>query len=85
VTEIGIFAFGHSHIETLQLPESLHSPYGRQFKDSYIGTLLLPKEWKSGVTLGKDGRLQLNGWWFDDEKYGYLRWPSTAIGNLDFY
>ncbi len=59
--------------------------YGRQFKDSYIGTLKLPKEWKDGVSIGKHGDLELSGWWFDNEKYGNLRWPSTAIGNLEFY
>ena len=83
--EIGSFAFGHSYIDSLQLPESLHSPYGRQFKDSYIGSLMLPKAWKDGVSLGKYGELQLTGWWFDDKKYGYLRWPSTKIGKLEFY
>ena len=82
---IGSYAFGHSYIDSLQLPESLHSPYGRQFKDSYIGTLILPKEWKDGVSLGKYGELHLNGWWFDNDKYGYLRWPSTKIENLEFY
>ena len=85
VKEIGAFAFGHTYINSIQLPESLHSPYGRQFKDSYIGTLILPKEWKDGVSLGKYGELQLTGWWFDNDKYGYLRWPSTYIENLEFY
>lgn len=85
VKEIGSFAFGHTYINSLQLPESLHSPYGRQFKDSYIGTLILPKEWKDGVSLGKYGELLLTGWWFDNDKYGYLRWPSTKIGKLEFY
>jgi hypothetical protein len=32
VKEVGSFAFGHSHIESLQLSESLQSPYSRQFK-----------------------------------------------------
>jgi hypothetical protein len=47
VKEIGEFAFGSSRIETLQLPTSLRSPYGRQFKDSYIDTLVLPSKWKN--------------------------------------
>lgn len=85
VKEVGSFAFGHTHIDSLQLPESLHSPYGRQFKDSYIGTLILPKVWKDGVSLGKNGILELKEMWFDDKKYGYLRWPSTIIGSLEFY
>ena len=53
VKELGPFAFGHSHIDTLQLPKTLYSPYSRQFKDSYIDTLRLPKEWKDNVLLGK--------------------------------
>lgn len=85
LTEIGIFSFGHSHIDSLQLPKSLRSPYGRQFKDSSIGTLLLPDEWKDGVAVGKDGNLQLNGLWLDEKKYGYLRWPSTYVEHLAFY
>ena len=85
VIEIGLFAFGHSHIDSLQLPESLHSPYGRQFKDSYIGTLLLPKKWDGGVNLGNNGELRLIGWWFNNDSQGCLKWPSTKIGNLKFY
>lgn len=76
---------GHSHIESLQLPESLQSPYSRQFKDSYIETLRLPKEWRDSVVLGEYNELLLQGQWFDNNKYGYLRWPSTTIGTLEFY
>lgn len=32
VQEIGNYAFGNTHVEFLQLPASLHSSYGRQFK-----------------------------------------------------
>lgn len=85
VKELGLFAFGHTRIECLQLPASLHSPYGRQFKDSFIGILRLPKEWKNGVSLDKYGCLHLTGWWFNDDKYGYLRWPSTYVEKLEFY
>lgn len=85
VKELGSFAFGHTHIECLQLPESLHSPYGRQFKDSSIGTLRLPKEWKDGVSLDKYGSLHLTGAWFSDDKYGYLRGSSTHVEKLEFY
>lgn len=85
VKELGPFAFGGTHIDCLQLPESLHSPYCRQFKDSFIGTLRLPKEWKHGVSLDKYGRLHLTGWWFNDDQYGYLRWSSTHVEKLEFY
>lgn len=46
VQEIGLYAFGHTQIGMLQLPSSIHDQYGRQFKDSHIGTMRLPKEWK---------------------------------------
>ena len=84
VKELGNYAFGSTRIECLQLSESLHSPYARQFKDSYIATLKLPFAWKSGVSL-KDGSLQLTGRWFDHKNYGYLRWPSTKVGKIEFY
>ena len=82
VKEIGAFAFGHSRIETLQLPSTLHSPYGRQFKDSYIETLFLPKEWENIAYLDEDNRLVIE---LDSVNYGYLRWPSTTVGKLTFY
>ena len=84
VKEIGNFAFGHSHIEVLQLPVSLHSPYGRQFKDSYIGTLRLPHEWERMVSLDDDGHLSVNST-MDTDIFGYLRWPSTCVVKLEFY
>lgn len=84
VQEIGIYAFGHSHIEVLQLPASLHSPYDRQFKDSYIGLLRLPHEWKGLVSLDDDGRLSVNST-MDSDIWGYLRWPSTYVEKLEFY
>lgn len=82
VKEIGNFAFGHSHIEALQLPSSLRSPYGRQFKNSYIGTLVLPKEWENIAYLNEHNRLIIE---LDSVNYGYLRWLSTTIGKLTFY
>jgi len=80
---IGDFAFGHTHIDTLQLPTTLHSPYGRQFKDSYIGTLRLPKEWKDDVSI-EDGRLGVYHV-LNSKDYGYLRWPSTYVKRIEFY
>ena len=84
VRVIGNFAFGHTHIHSLQLPASLHSPYGRQFKDSYIGTLRLPKEWRGMVALDKYNNLRLSGILNSDD-FGYLRWPSTHVERLEFY
>lgn len=82
VKEIGNFAFGHSHIEALQLPSSLRSPYGRQFRDSYIGTLVLPKEWENIAYFNEHNRLVIE---LDSVNYGYLRWPSTTVCKLIFY
>lgn len=85
VKEIGNFAFGGSHIDCLQLPKTLHSPIGRQFCDSFIGTLRLPKEWEHGVSLGEDGKLEFSGCLCDNEQYGYLRWPGAQVGCLEFF
>lgn len=82
VKEIGNFAFGHSIIDTLQFPPSLRSPYGRQFKDSHIGTLILPKEWENTVSLNEDCSLNVA---LDHEIFGYLWWPSTRVEKLIFY
>jgi len=84
VKEIGNFAFGHTHIESLQLPDTLRSPYGRQFKDSYIGILRLPHEWKGMISLDDYGHLSMNSI-MDTETFGYLRWPSTHMERLEFY
>ena len=83
VQEIGAFAFGHTHIESLQLPATLHSPYGRQFKDSYIGTLRLPNEWKGLVLLDKSNKLCVADS-LDSDSFGYLQWPSTHVENLEY-
>ena len=85
VQEIGSYAFGQSHIDVLQLPVTLQSPYGRQFKDSYIGKLRLPKEWENIASLDKYNRLKIHFHWEERTKYAYLCWPSTYIGELEFY
>lgn len=90
VKELGDFAFGHSRIETLQLPSSIRSPYGRQFKDSYIGTLIVPSEWKDFIFLGSDYHHLIpntDNIVADKHYYmnfGYLTWYSTYIGKLEF-
>lgn len=83
VRTIGNYAFGHTHIESLQLPASLRSPYGRQFKDSYIGTLRLPKEWERFIFLD-EGRLKISNA-IHHEEFGYLLWYSTRVKELLFY
>ena len=82
VKEIGVFAFGHSRIETLQIPPSLHSPYGRQFKDSYIENLILPSNWKDIISVNSSNQLIAE---LDYNDFGYLIWPSTLVGKLKFY
>ena len=83
VKEIGEFAFGSSRIETLQLPTSLRSPYGRQFKDSYIDTLVLPSKWKNmNIYIDNNNRLSIEN---NDEDFGFLRWPSTSVNKVIFY
>ncbi len=85
VKEIGVYAFGGTHIDTLQLPSSLRSPYLRQFKDSHIGTLVIPSEWKDFVTI-HEHRYTFNGLMpvLFDEYWGFLRWHSTAIDTVIF-
>ncbi len=82
--DLGVFAFGHTHIESLQLPESLHCPYWRQFKDSFIRTLKLPKEWNDFVSIDDCCRLIINEA-LNPADYGYLKWPSTKVGKVEFY
>lgn len=85
VCELGSYAFGHTHIETLLLPFSIRSPYMRQLKDSYVGTLLLHKR-LSGATIDEYGSLHLPPHFSNYHRfYGYLFWPSTRIGELYFY
>lgn len=84
VEEIGIFAFGHTRIKSLQLPATLCSPYGRQFKDSCIELLRLPKEWKVFVHLENDGCLRVKEN-LSSNDFGYLRWPSTNVKRMEFY
>ena len=84
VKDIGNFAFGHTHIESLQLPATLRSPYSRQFKNSYIGLLRLPNEWMDKVSLEDDGHLSVNST-METEIFGYLRWPSTYVEKMEFY
>lgn len=84
VQEIGNFAFGHTHIDSVQLPATLKSPYGRQFKDSYIGLLRLPNEWKDMVYLDKYNSLCVTDS-LNTSDFGYLRWPSTHVERLEFY
>lgn len=85
VQVLGNFAFGHSHIESLQLPATLRGIYGRQFKDGHIGVLKLPAEWENDVEIDGYGCLILKGSLKLDKSFDYLRWPSTHVERLEFY
>lgn len=82
VKEIGVLAFAYTNFETLQFPSAIHSTYGRQFLNSNIGTLMLPKEWENTAYLDEHNRLVIE---LDSVNYGYLHWPSTAVDKLMFY
>lgn len=87
VKELGTFAFGGSHIDYLRIPSGIKSPGLRQFKDSCIGTLCLPKEWKDTFFLKnsflekKNIQLCFGLSW--SETHGYLTFDST-IDHLEF-
>ena len=82
VKEIGVLAFAYTNFETLQFPSAIHSTYGRQFLNSNIGTLMLPKEWENIAYFNERNRLLIE---LDSVNYGYLRWPSTTVSKLTFY
>lgn len=88
VKELGFFAFGGSYIAYLRIPLGIKSPYLRQFKDSRIDTLCLPKEWKDAFSL-EDNFLRRNdcfckmfghNW---HKSHGYLTFDAR-IGHLKF-
>ncbi|MBP5278590.1 MAG: leucine-rich repeat protein [Prevotella sp.] len=82
VKELGDFAFGHSRIDYLLIPSTIRSPYRRQFKDSYIDTLCLPKEWENYICLQNyriENKLLRDNW----EEYGYLTFDA-GVGNIVF-
>lgn len=70
--ELGVFAFGCSVINYLQIPSTICSPYGRQFKDSHIKTLCLPKRWRDNFYLDDHSLIKKSlsdGW---QKFWGYL-------------
>lgn len=88
VKELGSFAFGGSHIDYLRIPSGVKSPYLRQFKESYIDTLCLPKKWKDAFLL--EGTLLRKNDCFDKmfghnwhKTHGYLTFDAS-IGHLKF-
>ena len=82
VKEIGVLAFAYTNFETLQFPSAIHSTYGRQFLNSNIGTLMLPKEWENIAYFNEHNRLVIE---LDSVNYGYLDWHSTTVDKLMFY
>lgn len=45
--ELGYYAFASSTMRSVRIPKGPKSEYGRQFKDSRIGTLYLPEEFRN--------------------------------------
>lgn len=81
VKEIGVLAFAYTNFKTLQFPSAIHSTYGRQFLNSNIGTLMLPKEWENTAYLDEHNRLVIE---LDSVNYGYLD-LLTNVDKLMFY
>ena len=81
VKEIGVLAFAYTNFETLQFPSAIHSTYGRQFLNSNIGTLMLPKEWENIAYFNEHNRLVIE---LDSVNYGYLD-LLTNVDKLMFY
>ena len=80
VKEIGVLAFAYTNFETLQIPSTIYSTIGRQFLNSNIGTLMLPKEWENIAYLDEHNRLVIE---LDSINFDYLR--CTTVGKLTFY
>ena len=81
VKEIGVLAFAYTNFETLQFPSAIHSTYGRQFLNSNIGTLMLPKEWENIAYFNEYNRLVIE---LNSVNYGYLD-LLTNVDKLMFY
>ncbi len=70
VKELGNFAFGHTYIEELVLPDSIRSTYLRQFKDGHVKRLVMPEIYRE-IPKG--------------EEFGWLVWCSTQVDEIIYY
>ena len=73
---LGDLAFGHSHMRSLRIPKGLKSEYGRQFKESTIGILYLPEEFRAENT----HLCFCEKYEWGKEQYGYIR--SILVNNV---
>lgn len=73
---LGDFVFGASTMESLRIPRGLKSEYARQFKESSIGTLYLPEEFRTEDN--SRGFHEKYEW--GREQYGYIR--SMLVNNV---
>ena len=71
---LGDFVFGASTMDSLRIPRGLKSEYARQFKESRIGILYLPEEFRSN-----DPRIRFCEKY--EEQYGYIR--SMLVNNVE--
>lgn len=67
---LGDYAFGHSSLRSLRLPENAHWEYARQFKSGGIGTLYLSKK----CSVHSDGPGYLQSLWVNDVDIGEIVW-----------
>ena len=51
-------------------------------QDSYIENLVLPSNWKDTISVDSYNHLKAK---LDYNDFGYLIWPSTLVGKLEFY
>lgn len=70
---LGDFVFGASTMDSLRIPRGLKSEYARQFKESRIGTLYLPEEFRSNNPCIRFCEKY-------EEQYGYIR--SMLVNNV---
>ena len=71
---LGDFVFGKSTMGSLRIPRGLKSEYARQFKESRIGTLYLPEQFRSN-----DPHIRFCQMY--EEQYGYIR--SMLVNNVE--
>ena len=70
---LGNFVFGASTMDSLRIPKGLRSEYARQFKESRIGILYLPEEFRSNNPC-------ICFCVKHEEQYGYIR--SMLVNNV---
>lgn len=81
---LGTFAFGHSFLRSLRLPETACWEYARQFKEGEIGTLYLSKKYRdesnhSKLCWQKCSQSYLNSLVVNNVRIGEIVWQEYTI------